>query len=217
MVRQFLLISVSMVLLANTVSAAGYCACCVERGYYDIRTEKVETFHTGLVEGMTFNQTADLYMTEAGYDGIKGLPDLETEINNDGVVGFDVVESFLRNSWTLNIATRSGKKGVLTLPMPARVTIFKFDTREEENVDRGLGVSLYKQLTFTGRVMRGTGIFRAATARPATYTLIFHGSGNGCDSSSDFRAWRLELNGPRAGFVLLGKLDVAGAYRGRKY
>ncbi|HVF47122.1 MAG TPA: hypothetical protein VNA17_06120 [Pyrinomonadaceae bacterium] len=211
MIRRFLLIFISVAMLSITVSAAGYCACCVERGYYDVRTEKVETFHTGLVEGMKFNKIADLYMTEAGYDGIKGLPGLKTEINNDGVVGFDLVDSFLNNTWTLNIASRSGKKGVLTLPMPPRITIFKFDTRDEDNVDRGLGVSLYKQLGFTGRVARGTGIFRAATARPATYTLIFHGSGNGCDSSADFRAWRLELNGPRAGFVLLGKLDVAGA------
>jgi hypothetical protein len=211
MIRRSLLIFVSIALLAITASAANYCACCVERGYYDVRTEKVDTFHTGLVEGMTFNKIADLYMTEAGYDGIKGLPDLETEINNDGAVAFDLVESFLNKTWTLNIATRSGKKGVLALPMPARVTVFKFDTREDDNVDRGLGVSLYKQLTFTGRVSRGTGIFRAATARTSTYTLIFHGSGNGCDSSADFRAWRLELNGQRAGFVLLGKLDVAGA------
>lgn len=211
MFSQSWILFVVVILCAATASAYSFCACCVERGYYDVRTEKVQTFHTGLVEGMTFNKIADLYMTEAGYDGINGLPDLETEINNDGVAAFDVVESFLNNTWTLNISTGSGKNGVLTLPMPARVTIFRFDTRDEDNVDRGLGVSLYKQLTFTGRVARGTGIFRAATARPATYTLIFHGSGNGCDSSADFRAWRLELNGPRAGFVLLGKLDVAGA------
>lgn len=211
MIRQLPLMFVFATLCAIAVSAAGYCACCVERGYYDVRQEKVGTFHIGLVSDMKFNRVADLYMTEAGYDGVKGLPDLESEANNDATISFDVRESFRNHIWQLNFTTRSGKNGMLILPMPARMTIFKFDTRDEDNIDRGLGVSLYKQLTFTGKVLRGAGIFRTATARPTSYTLIFQGRGNGCDSSADFRAWRLELNGPRAGFVLLGKLDVAGA------
>jgi hypothetical protein len=196
-----------VMLLAVGASANSYCACCVERGFYSLMRTKPSAYDIGLFDEMKFNKKADLYMTEAGYDGVKGLPDLQKEIEGDLDVTFEVAGTFLKKAWTMSLATNTGKKGTMLLPMPRLMTQYKVDTREEEHGDRGLGVSLYKEWKLAGTVGNATGIFRSAAAR-TSYMLIFQGRGNGCDSSSDFGHWRLEITGPKADFTFLGGLDT---------
>lgn len=208
--RQFFLILSLMSINALAISANTFCACCVDRGYYEAKREKPDAFRRGLLGELKFDTRAELYMTQGGFDAVKGLPGMQSEVSPEGRFEFNIVESFVNRLWTLELTTRSGKKGTLKLPMPAYMSLLKIDTREQEFGDRGLGVSLYKQFEFTGRVQSGTGLFRSAASRPATYSLIFQGRGNGCDNAADFHHWRLELNGATAGFAILGKLDVAG-------
>jgi hypothetical protein len=204
------LIFVLISILTGSASGAGFCACCVERGYYEFGKERPDAYVLGILDEMKFHTKAELYMTEAGFDGVRGLNDLKAEIESDSATDFNIVESFLKRAWTLNFTTAVGKKGTIRLRMPTLMTRFKVDTREEGNEDRGLGVSLYKEFSFIGRVASGTGIFRSANTRGTTFHLVFQGNGNGCDSSADFRHWRLELKGPGTRFAILGKLDVAG-------
>jgi hypothetical protein len=203
--------AISILAAVMVVSALGndFCACCVERGYYEMGQERPGTYVLGILDEMKFARSAQLYMTEAGFDGVKGLDALKAEIESDAKTEFDIVESFVKRTWTLTFKV-TGKTGTLRLPMPTLMTRFKVDTREEGNEDRGLGVSLYKEFSFRGNVAMANGMFRFANTR-TTFHLVFQGNGNGCDSSADFRHWRLELKGPRTRFAILGKLDVPSA------
>jgi hypothetical protein len=86
--------------------------------------------------------------------------------------------------------------------MPAYITLHAADI---DSVDTGLGVSLYKEYSLNGPVTSATGMLRSA--RGASYHLMFQGRGNGCDNSSDFTRWRLEINSGRAEYAFFGKTE----------
>jgi hypothetical protein len=178
------------------------CACCAEPGSYFLTTRKPSTYDIGLLKEMDFGRDAQLYMTEAGFDMIKGLGDIENESDD----AFNLVDSFTGNLWKIEIRTKGGKRGVLTLPLPAQMVTFKVDIHDEP-ADKPNGPSLYKEFRFKGSVSGGTGIFRSSIAKPATYFLVFQGRGNGCDNASDFTHWRLEIDGARAKYAFFGDLD----------
>ena len=184
-------------------SSAFACACCVERGYYSLTTSRPDTQYLSILEDMKFAGPAEFYMTVAGFDGTKGLGVLEKDEAAGKSIALDVVESFAGKVWTFNVKTESGRSGSLTLPMPATMRQLKVDI---DRVDTGLGASLYKELSVNGRVRRATGIF-ATGNRNTRYMLLLQGRGNGCDSSSDYTDWRLELEGPRAQYAFFGKLS----------
>jgi hypothetical protein len=50
---------------------------------------------------------------------------------------------------------------------------------------------------------------KAGITRATTYFLVFQGRGRGCNEVGDFRNWRLEVEGPRAGYAFFGKLSSA--------
>lgn len=175
------------------------CACCVNRGYYEMTTQRPNSFYTALLGDIKMTGPAKLYLTEAGFDGIKGLKEIE---NDDPEGKLDVSTSFAQRTWRVSVRSGAAHNGELWLPMPARFSQYKADI---DGVDNGLGVSLFKEFKVSGRVSRATGIFRSAN-KGTKYTLVFHGRGNGCDDASDFDRWRLELSGPRAGFAFFGKL-----------
>lgn len=83
-------------------------------------------------------------------------------------------------------------------------TVFTRHKVDMDGVDTGLGVSLYKEFSITGKVSNATGIFRSANAT-TKYTLVFQGRGNGCDDALDFNRWRLELKGAKASYSFFGK------------
>jgi hypothetical protein len=197
---------------AFAITAAGtpsFCACCVDHGYYENTRERLSKYDMDLVGDIQFASNAELYMTEAGYDGVKGLSLIQSEIEGDIDVAFDVVAAFLRRTWTIRLKTDKGRQGVLTLPMPTQVAKLKIDTHDGESdssEQAGKMVFLYKEMSFTGRSPRGTGFLSSANAAGTTFNLIFQGHGNGCDSSADYDRWRLELRGPKTRYAILGKL-----------
>jgi hypothetical protein len=192
----------SIGLMLSMSSSAFACACCVERGYYSLTNTRPDTFYLGILENMKVAGPAEFYMTEAGFDGTKGLGELEKDEASGKSIALDVVESFVNMTWTFKVKTAGARTGTLRLPMPPRLRQFKVDI---DGVDNGLGVSLYKELSVTGTVRSATGIFRAAS-RNTKYMLVFQGRGNGCDDASDFTRWRVELDGPGAEYAFFGKL-----------
>ena len=178
------------------------CACCTESGLYSLRTGKPSEYDVGLMKDIEFDHAANLYMTEAGFDMLKGLGDIEAESSG----AFDLVNSFTGRQWKFEVRSPAGKRGTLTLPLPASMVTYKVDIHDEE--DRPNGPNLYKEFRFKGAVAGGTGIFRSSMARPSTYFLIFQGRGNGCDNASDFTHWRLEINGPKAAYAFYGGLTT---------
>ncbi|MEJ7847894.1 MAG: hypothetical protein WKF92_07405 [Pyrinomonadaceae bacterium] len=200
----------TFVCLVSFSSNALACACCATPGDYSISTRKVDTFYLNLLNEIKFNSTATLFLTEADFAVIKGLEELEKESASQAWINsgneFDLVNSFIGRTWKFNLRSKTGKNGVLTLPMPVQILSFKVDIHDDDP-DRPNGPMLYKELRFKGTVTNGTGVFRAGIIKPTTYFLVFQGRGNGCDNASDFTHWRLEINGSKAEYAFHGELS----------
>lgn len=192
-----LLLAVLFLIAAATPSLA--CACCIERGYYEHWRGKPGQQYTSILSELTPAGKAELYVTAAGYNDIKGIP-TKHFTDRDGGQSFDIATTFSGRAWRMNLDAGAGGKGSLVLPMPVLITKHAVDA---DGVDTGLGVRAYKELIVRGAVASATGIVNSA-ARAAKYELIFLGHGNGCDDHSDYSRWRLQIKGPRADFVLFG-------------
>lgn len=194
--------------IALNPAAVLACACCAEPGTYFLSTYKPRTFEIDLLREVKFAPKANLYMTEAGFDMVKGLPDIAKESEIEAHVRtydeFDLVNGFTGRQWRFDMRSAGGKKGTLTLPMPAQMVNFKVDIHDVE--DRPNGPLLYKEYRFEGTVTSATGFLKSGAARGTTYFLVFQGRGVGCDEVSNYTHWRLEIDGPRAGYAFYGKL-----------
>jgi len=200
--KSFCLLAV-LFLLAATSSSAFACACCVDPGYYEISTSKPDDYTLSQLEDIKFDSATNLYMSEAGWDGLRGLDDLVKDEEANKSIDMNIVEAFLNKTWKLTIKTASGREGTLVLPMPVSMVKFKVDMHDNEP---GTETGLYKEFRFKGRVGSSTGFLKRGIVRPTTYFLVFQGRGNGCDSSADFTHWRLELDGPKAEYAFYGKV-----------
>ena len=191
------------------------CACCAEPGTYFLSTYKPRSFETDLLKELRFEKNAKLYMTEAGFEMVKGLDEIrkesEIEAHAQTYDDFDLVNGFNGRSWRFEMVSAGGKKGILTLPMPATMVNYKVDIHDEEDLPNG--PLLYKEYRFKGKILAATGIFRNAAVRGTSYFLVFQGRGVGCDESYNYTHWRLEIDGPRSGYAFYGKLDVEAAER----
>jgi hypothetical protein len=151
-------------------------------------------------------------MTEAGFEMVEGLDDIRKESEMQAYISsydeFDLVNGFTGKQWRFEMRSAAGKKGVLVLPVPARMTNYKVDIHDVE--DRPNGPLLYKEYRFEGTVASAPGIFRTA-ARGTKYSLVFQGRGVGCDESYNYTHWRLDIDGPTASYAFYGKLDVEAA------
>lgn len=188
------------------------CACCAEPGTYMLRTSKPDTYDLEVIGDFVFERPTDLYMTEAGFDMIKGLNPIKNEYEADTWTAdshFDLVASFTGKLWRFNLKTPKGLAGSLVLPIPTQMVTYKVDIHDEEN--RPNGPNLYKEFRFKGNLSSAAGFTRAGWTRGTTYFLVFQGRGNGCDNASDFTHWRLEIDGPRADYSFFGKLNTESA------
>ena len=185
---------------------AAACACCAERGEYQISTTRPGETEMATLNEIKFDEAADLFMTQAGFEGLKGLKSIEKDYDaNDwtesGFLG--LTNSFAARTWKFNFKTKTGKTGTLALPLPTQMVSFRADLHDApENTE----VSLYKEWRFKGTVQTGTGFFSASILRPTTYFLVLQGRGNNCSGASDFTHWRLEITGKNADYALFGKL-----------
>lgn len=204
----FLFTSICLVALSSSAFA---CACCATPGEYSISTGKVSPFYLGLLNEIKFDETATLFLTDADFAIIKGLDELEKESSSEAWISsrneFDLVNSFIGKTWKFSLKSKTGKNGVLTLPLPVQILTFKVDIHDDDP-DRPNGPMLYKELRFKGNISAGTGIFRSGIIKPTTYFLVFQGRGNGCDNASDFTHWRLEISGRKAEYAFHGMLST---------
>jgi hypothetical protein len=190
-------------------SNAFACACCAEPGEYSIRTNKPSEYDLELLKEMKFGDAAFLFMTEAGFDGIKGLKSIEKDYDsNDWIASpefFGLNNIFASKTWKFNFKTKTGTPGTLVLPMPTQMLSFKVDIHDAE--EGGNGPTLYKEWRFKGNVQSGSGFLSASILRPTTYFLVLQGRGNGCDNAEDFTHWRLEITGKNADYAFFGKMS----------
>jgi hypothetical protein len=227
MLRKLIYSSIVTLLIAGvfTANALG-CACCSEPGTYALWTGRLQSYEMDILKQIKFDKRASLYMTEAGFDTIKGLSTIEKdffESSGGSTEGdFDLVNSFTGKVWTFTFKLQNGKTGMLRLPVPIQITTFKADIHDGS--DRGLGPLLYKEYRFKGTVTSGTGFLGGSIANPTTYFLVFQGRGLACDDVSNFRSWNLEITGRKASYQMYGMLETgkdvedpnaSNAFRGR--
>ena len=170
------------------------CACCAERGTYVIQTSKPSALELDELKRIQF-ATANLYMTAAGEDDIKGISPLGESFSLSGL---------LQNSaWKFIVKDDKGKTGTLNLTKPVSMVAFMVDTHDGGESNE---VVLYKEWRFKYRVQSGTGIFQTGIAPATEYFLVLQGRGNMCTQAEDFKNWRLEINGRKAGYAFFGDL-----------
>jgi len=196
--------SFAFLLLLSLSDSAFACACCSERGFRSTVVGALDDYQLGLLKDMKMADSAELYVDEAGFESIRGLAELDKEFNDGGLESIDLISSYLNNAWKVTIKTPKGKTGTLTLPRPAKVTVFKVDLFEKAEGDP----LLYKEFAFSGVVGSGTGAFKAGIAPATKYNLVFMGRGNMCDNAEDFQNWRLEVNGTKARYAFFGKMKA---------
>jgi hypothetical protein len=190
-----LVAGISGALLLISVSELHACACCSDPGEYRLKTNQpVGDYERTQLGGMKFAADAQLYLTDAGEDEVKGVGSVFQQNT--------VTAAVEPKQWRLIFKTEEGKTGVLTLPLPRTMTTFAADIHDEEE---GKSPRLYKEWRFEG-VAKGDGIFQAGFAAPARYSLIFQGRGNRCDNGADFNHWRLEVSGKKASYAFFGDL-----------
>jgi hypothetical protein len=197
-------------LLVFSRAALG-CACCAEPGTYILSTARPDTFYLELLSELEFDRSAKLFLTEAGFDSIKGLKavrsDYESADYSADSDSFKVNAAFVNGIWRFGFKNARGRVGSLTFPLPPQMVSFKVDIHDSE--DRGNGPLLYKELRFKGKLSKGTGIMADGAARTASYFLVFQGRGTGCDNAEDFTHWRLEISGPNSSYAFYGKFGEA--------
>jgi len=202
-----------VLIIAIPTSAAPFCACCAEPGTYMISTGKPQQYQLDLLREVEFDKAAMLYMTEAGFDSIKGLSSIEKELDDSSWMaspgGLDLLTSFTGKAWTFNLKSPKGKPGKLSLPVPTQMVTFKVDIHDGQG--GGNGPLLYKEFRFKGTVSSGGGFFASSIVKPTSYFLVFQGRGNGCDNAEDFNNWNLEITGPKARYQFFGKLTSGNA------
>ena len=177
-------------------SDAFACACCVESGFYSIRTAKPQDFELDELTRIRFAD-ANLYMSAAGEDDILGISPIGENYSLNGALQ--------NNIWKFNFRDGKGKTGTLNLIKPTSMVAFMADIHDTK--DEGLGPILYKEWRFKYKVQSGTGIFQKGITPATEYFLVLQGRGNGCTQAEDFTHWRLEITGKNANYAFFGKLN----------
>jgi hypothetical protein len=209
--RRSLIITVSLLLVVSLPYNLIACACCADGDEYLIWTGKPDSTNLDILGEMKFDQDTSLIMNDPDLEDLKGLGVLKKDWESERLGGtagdFDLVTTFTAKKWNFSFKTKgSGRTGVLSLPLPAQMVKFVVDIHDGRMFGAG-GPALYKELRYKGTVAGGTGFFSGGIAKPTTYFLVFQGRGNGCDAVSNFKYWRLEIEGPKASYKFAGILS----------
>ena len=194
---------VTLSLLSGNIFA---CACCAEPGTRMEYKGKTDSFIRDLVKEFKFAEKAELYMTEAGFDTIDGIdPVRKEDESTTGVIDFSSAGSFTGKSWQMTLKSPKGLTATYSLPIPLRYTEFKVDIHDRKEMP--VGPILYNEIRFEGLLSSATGFAKAGAVRGTRYSLVFQGRGVGCNEVEDFTHWRLDIDGPRAGYAFFGRLN----------
>ena len=180
-----------------SISDAGACACCSERGSRLDKSVLLDEPTRTQIERMIFAKDASLG-GDIGDDGPSPLPSGSSS-------SYEL--TITRDKGVMTFAFRDplGRNGRLSFTMPAHVWIFSVDPFGDTK-DEGLGPLLYKEWRLSGPVT-GDGIFRRGTPPGQRAMLIFHGRGRGCTEAEHFTDWSLQLHGPAGKATFYGRLE----------
>ena len=188
-------IFLTLILFTTNIFA---CACCADKGYYNLSYKTPNNYEIGQIKDIHF-ETSELYATNAFPDNIKGIPSPTESYKVSGSIGGD--------SWAFTFTDENGKTGTLSLKTPKKMIDYAVDIKDGKKGGAG-GVVLYKEWRFKYRVAKGTGIFQNGIKGKTEYFLVLQGRGNACTSAEDFTHWRLEVTGKKADYTFHGTLKT---------
>lgn len=182
------------------------CACCAEPGTRVLYSAKTDTFVRDLVKEFKFAQKADLFTTEAGFEIIKGLAPIQKEDEAaPGILEFTSAGVLSGKSWQITLKSPKALAATYSFAEPLKYSEFKVDIHDRTEMP--LGPWLYKELRFEGLLTSASGFAKAGAVRGTKYSLVFQGRGNGCNEVEDFTHWRMDIDGPKAGYAFFGRLS----------
>lgn len=187
------LFALSMLVSVENASA---CACCTDPGQRFVESVAIGTFERGELDGVHFAETAMLFQSPGFPDDVRGIA-------NPSGDAYRVSGGIGPKRISFELIDKDGRSGKIDFALPARITRFEVDPREATEATGGNGPTLYKEWRLSGRP-KLSGILRTRGAPYAT--LILHGRGNSCTSSSDFDQWTLTVYGGGAAYKFLGAL-----------
>jgi hypothetical protein len=172
------------------------CACCAERGFHSIKSEKLDGYLGDEISRLSFG-SATLY-SDAGYpDTIAGIDPLgETLKLND---------NSMKSIWDASLIDDKARKASLSLVKPAEFELFMTD---REPLSKTTMVTLYKEIRFDFKVGSASGFLEKGIDPETKYRLILQGTGNACTSAPDFKSYVLQIRGKNAGYSFYGALSV---------
>ena len=182
-----------MVVWADRANA---CACCTDPGQRFVENVAIGTFERGELDNVQFAEMALLFQSPGFPDDVRGVANASSD-------EYRVVGGISARRIRFELTDKTGRSGTIDFALPARITRFEVDPREPSETSGGNGPALYKEWRLSGRP-KLTGILRVRGAPHAT--LILHGRGNSCTSSSDFDHWTLAVYGGGANYKFLGEL-----------
>lgn len=188
-------LTIAAALFVQTDTAQA-CACCTDPGQRFEMTGPYDTYIVGEMDRMRFAPTATLYSNPGFPESVEGLRDPTEQPYG--------VRATIGNVVTFVFTDPKGRVGRLQFPLPKVMSRFEVDPRASTAPVPPNGPTLYKEwrlqrtASFGGQMTTGTA--------PVIATLILHGEGNSCSSSSDFKRWTLIVKGPNVAFTFLGDL-----------
>jgi len=170
------------------------CACCSNPGQRNVAMVPFDAVKRDEIGRLRFAGTAQLFVGEADPADIKGIA--------TPAARYELSANWDKDRLVFALRDPAGRSGTLSLQRPSRIAIFEVDPRA---ANPEAEPALYKEWTLTARAA-GAGVFSAGLGPSQQLSLILHGRGNSCTSAEQFTHWTLEMKGPKANYLLFGKL-----------
>lgn len=177
------------------VTAFG-CACCAERGYHSLETEKLDGYILDEIKRLRF-ESATLYTDVSYPENLMGIDPLIEEITTRNPATGSI--------WKPIFEIGKVKKGTLNLLMAPDYDLFMTD---REPLSERTTVSLYKELRIRNEVSIGSGFLASGIDKTTRYELVLQGNGNLCTNADDFKTYVLKISGKNANYSFYGSLLV---------
>ncbi|MCG5061346.1 MAG: hypothetical protein KA714_26105 [Limnoraphis sp. WC205] len=191
--KSVLTLSFALMILLLHPAKAYACACCAYAGQWFNTTQNLDSSVLERLNGLKFDQTANLYTTAAGLE--------ETIIGiTSPSESYTLSHSKNKRSWNFRFINQQGKTvGNLSFSLPQTFLSFGTDLYDKPTPDN----RLYKEERLSGRIT-GSGIFTPGMTSDTQYTFITQGKdNNSCSSPSEH--WILKVSGSKARYSFYGK------------
>lgn len=214
------------IVLASSIPALA-CACCADLGHrVELPEDKLEAAEITELDALKFTPAAQLRLTPAFPDDIKGF---KPAVSGEYTLGVRREGG----QWKLDIKDNGGNAGTLSFAVPATVDRFEADfapfeyqkdaaapaaapapavtdpaapspAKPDEAADLAGSTPLIKEWRLSAPVT-GEGMF--AIPKDARIRFILQGTGNACTTTADFSHWQAVVLGPEGDgqFTFLGR------------